>query len=229
MVRRGDSMKKVTPMTLSLMATEAIDLAEMPVNGSGQNGSGIHARQSIHLPKDRRFIAWDGEGARDERPHKPQHYVLFGCSTGERIIGRSLDTGELLAFIIRIGRKYPHAFHVGFAFDYDSNMIVKSLPPMKLRLLRKNGSVLWSNYRIEHVQAKWLQITQYGQNYKRNKNDRFTVRIADIFGFFQCSFVVACKSYIAEHELMSELAKIEEGKAERNNFTYKMIDYIKSY
>lgn len=219
-------MRNVAPRTLALMATEATDLAEMKPY---HNGSGMHARQSIHLPKDRRFIAWDGEGAKAEQPHKPQHYVLFGCSTGEKIIGRSLDTGELLAFIIRIGRKYPGAFHVGFAFDYDSNMIIKSLPPIQIEKLRNNGSVLWSNYRIEHVQSKWLQITRYGQNYKRDKNDRFTVRIADIFGFFQCSFVVACKSYIPDHPLMEQLAVIEEGKAERNNFTYDKIDYIAEY
>lgn len=208
----------------------AVDLTPGPIEFKPfHSGIGMHARQSIHLPKDRRFIAWDGEGAKVDEPHKPQNYVLFGCSTGENIKGRSLKTGELLRFLIYIGKKYPGAYHVGFAFDYDTNMIIKSLPPQKIRLLRKNGSVLFENYRIEHVQSKWLQVTQYGPKYKRNKNDRFTVRVADIFGFFQCSFVVACKSYIPDHPLMAELAKIEEGKAERNNFTYDMIDYIESY
>jgi len=209
----------------------AVDLTPEPVKLEPYHtGAGMHARQSTKLPKDRQFIAWDGEGAKSDRgPHKPQDYVLFGCSTGEKIIGKTLKTDELLRFIIRVGKKYPGAYHVGFAFDYDANMILKSLPPPKLRLLRKNGSVLISDFRVEHVLGKWLQITEYGKNYKRNKNDRFTVRIADIFGFFQCSFVVACKSYIPDHPLMAELSKIEEGKAERNNFTYDMIDYIESY
>src|SRR6266705_3128766 len=142
-------------------------------------------------------------------------------------------------FIIQIGRRYSDAYHVGFAFDYDSNMIVRMLPPAKIRLLRKNGSVLVGNFRIEHVQAKWLQVTQYGPKYKTNKNDKYTVRIADMFGFFQCSFVKALKSNIPDHPLLApdettvpfrtKLEQIEAGKTERNSFTYERIGYIESY
>lgn len=200
------------------------------VNGSGQDGSGRHARQSLIPPGEREFIFWDGEGAKDPgKAHKPQHYVLFGCSTMDRIIGPRLSTKECLEFIIKLGRANPNAFHVGFAFDYDSNMIIRMLSPAKIRLLRKNGSVLVANYRIEHVQAKWLQITQYGPRYKQNPKDKFTVRIADMFGFFQCSFVKALKANIADHPLMVELEKIEKGKAKRNEFTFAQIDYIESY
>jgi hypothetical protein len=212
-----------TKTTFSEMVTESVDLVAY------HNGSGMHARQSIHLPKDRQFIAWDGEGAKGNGSTRPQEYVLLGCSTGERLIGPSLRTEKLLAFIIQIGKKYPGAYHVGFAFDYDTNMILRNLSPNKLRILKNRGSVLISNYRVEHVSSKWLQITQYGQNYKKDKNDRFTIRIADIFGFFQCSFVAAVKSYIPDHPLMAELNKIEEGKAERKYFTYDKIDYIESY
>jgi len=130
---------------------------------------------------------------------------------------------------MEIGRKYPHAYHVGFAFDYDTNMIIRMLRPDKIERLRKTGSVLVGNFRIEHVQAKWLQLTQYGQNYKRNKNDKFTVRIADMFGFFQCSFVKALYANIPDHPLMAEIEKIEAGKEARKNFTYAQIDYITSY
>lgn len=208
----------------------ALDTAHF-INGSGQDGSGRHARQSLIPPKDRMFIAWDGEGAKDpDEPSKPQRYVLLGCSTKERIIGERLSTKECLAFIIQIGRKYPNAYHVGFAFDYDSNMIIRMLPPSKIRVLRDNGSVLVGNFRIEHVQSKWLQITQYGPKYRNgDKNDKFTVRIADLFGFFQCSFVKACKANLQGHPLMDELDKIEAGKEKRNSFTYEMIEYITAY
>lgn len=205
-----------------------VDVAEAPDFKPYHTGIGMHARQSTKTPLQRRFIAWDGEGAKSPGVRQ-QDYVLFGCSTGDRIKSKSLRTIEMLEFIIRIGKKYPTAFHIGFAFDYDTNMILRNLPPHKLRILRDKGSVLISNYRIEHVSSKWLQVTQYGPNHPENPNDKYTVRIADIFGFFQCSFVKACKSYIPDHPLMAQLSKIEEGKAERNNFTYDRIDYIESY
>src|SRR5439155_20900892 len=117
---------------------------------------------------------------------------------------------------------------------------LQMLTPAKIRLLRKNGSVLIGSFRIEHVQAKWLQITQYGPKYKDgDKNDKFTVRIADMFGFFQCSFVKALYANIPDHPLIApdettvpfrdKIGQIEAGKGERNNFTYAMIDYIESY
>lgn len=216
-------MRNVAPRTLTEMVAESISLTPY------HTGINMHARQSTLLPKDRQFIAWDGEGARAEGKRRPQEYVLLGCSTGERVIGKSLKTEELLRFIVHVAKKYPGAYHIGFAFDYDTNMILRNLSPNKLRILRDRGSVLIANYRVEHVSGKWLQITQYGQRFKQNPNDKFTVRIADIFGFFQCSFVAALKSYIPDHPLMAELSKIEEGKDERKYFTYDKIDYIESY
>lgn len=214
----------------SLELSAPIDTNDF-VNGSGQDGSGRHARASLIPPGERPFIFWDGEGAKDpEDSSKPQRYVLFGCSTMERIIGERLSTKECLAFLIQIGRKYPNAYHVGFAFDYDSNMIIRMLTPAKIRVLRANGSVLVGSFRIEHVQSKWLQVTQYGPKYKAgNKNDKFTVRIADMFGFFQCSFIKALYANIPDHPLMVEMPKIEAGKAKRNEFTYEQIDMITSY
>lgn len=180
--------------------------------------------------EDKPFIAWDGEGAQEaHNPNSPQRYVLLGCSTGERITGESLSTSACLAFIIAVGRRNPNATHIGFAFDYDTNMILRGLSARQLRILRDNGSVLVINYRIEHVPNKWLQITEYGPTYKTNKYDKFTVRIQDIFGFFQCSFLKAIKSYIPTHSLMAQLAVIESGKADRNTFTYEKIEYITQY
>lgn len=195
------------------------------------SGKKMHARQSTVPLKDRQFIAWDGEGAvSPEGRLRPQDYVLLGCSTGDRIIAPSLKTHECLQFIVDTAKKNPGAFHVGFAFDYDSNMILRSLSPQKFRVLREKGSVLLGRFRVEHVIGKWLQITEYGPEFKNgNKNDKFTVRIADIFGFFQCSFVKACKSYIPDDPHMRNLAQIEEGKAARNDFTYAKIEYITSY
>jgi len=200
-----------------------------PVNGSGHNGSRKHARQSLVPLKDRQFIVWDGEGTKGSNGRN-QNYSLFGCNTGDRIIFKNLNTKQCLKLIMKVGKENPHAFHVGFAFDYDSNMILRSLSVQKFKELRENGSILYNGYRIEHIPGKWLQVTEYGSTYRAGfPNDKFTVRIADIFGFFQCSFVQACESYIPDDPLMAQLAVIVAGKAKRNEFDFDEIQYIKEY
>lgn len=182
-------------------------------------------KRDVNMPPEQReFIAWDGEGAREG--HR-QNYVLFGCSKGEYIQAENLRTRGLLEFIIAVGKQYPGAWHVGFAFEYDANMILRSLSCEHLRRLRDNGSVRYLKYRIEHIPHKWLQITEYGPAYEINKRDRFTVRINDMFGFFQCSFVKALKEYIPTDPLMTQLAAVEAGKESRNDFTYAQIDSIR--
>jgi hypothetical protein len=188
--------------------------------------AGTHTREGKVLAIDRPFLFWDGEGVRNRMgDRKPTSYALLGHSGGARIISESLRTEECLRFIARQGRENPGHIHVGFAFDYDVNMILRDLSPMEFRRLRDKGFVHAYGFRIEHVPHKWFQVTEYGTE----KKDRITVRIQDIFGFFQQSFVKACKNYIPNHPLMAKLSQIEEGKDARNSFTFSMIDYIEEY
>lgn len=188
----------------------------------------IEWRKTVRVPiEERRFIAWDGEGAQDGNR---QNYVLFGASTGDSITSESgLSTIQIVRFLIAVGKANPSAWHVGFAFEYDTNMVIRSLTARQLRILRDKGAIRFSNFRVEHVPSKWLQVTEYGPAYPGDKRDKFTVRINDMFGFFQCSFVKALKSYLPNHPLMEDLDIIEAGKDERNNFTYARIEYIQKY
>ena len=81
------------------------------------------------LPLEQRpFIAWDGEGMNLAGKNKPQSFVLFGASTGDMITGEAhIHTFDLLDLIVKVGEENRGAFHVGFAFNYDANMIVRSL------------------------------------------------------------------------------------------------------
>ncbi|HET7414752.1 MAG TPA: DNA polymerase [Arthrobacter sp.] len=175
-------------------------------------------------PEDREFIAWDGEGARDGNR---QNYVLFGCSKGDYIQGEHLTTRRMLEFIISVGKAHPGAWHVGFAFEYDANMILRGLSCEHLIRLRDRGAVRYLKYRIEHIPHKWLQVTEYGPEWEFNKRDRCTVRISDVWGFFQSSFVKALRQYIPDDPLMIHIEAIEAGKEDRNNFTYERIDSIR--
>jgi hypothetical protein len=88
---------------------------------------------------------WDGEGLNLNGKNSPQCYVLFGCSTGEYITSEThLNTFEILDFILKIGQENPDAFHAGFAFGYDGNMIIGPTKDahMELNSPPESGSIL---------------------------------------------------------------------------------------
>jgi hypothetical protein len=182
----------------------------------------------------RRFIAWDGEGMNLNGDNKPQFYVLFGCSTGDVIKGRGLGTFEICDFILRIGAENPDAIHVGFAFTYDMNMIVKSLHPNNLKYLHENGycrlkTKEGQTYVLQMRRGKWFSVSKYGVSYdrKRNPHDKTTVRIFDIFGFFTCSFVKAVSEMLGPDAPGMDI--VREGKAQRQDFRYEGMEYVEKY
>lgn len=169
----------------------------------------------------RPFIGWDGEGYTDE--NDDHHYMLFGASTGACITGPSLSTTECLELILEVERENPDAYHVGFAFEYDINMILKDLPWRTLAILREYSHCRWADpqtnkrYRIEHVPHKWLRVSCNG----------VSATIYDTFGFFHCGYLPALKKYGIGSK--SKLDHIRAGKAERANFTFADIEAVKSY
>lgn len=172
--------------------------------------------------KMKQFIFWDGEGI-THSGNERQSYVLFGSSHTDPIIAKQLTTTQCLNAIMAAYEEFPNAYHVAFAFDYDVNMILTDLKPSQWERLAKYGTLRIGEFRVEHLPHKWFSVTRI-RNGKRQ-----TVRIADLFGFFQCSFVTALKSYIPNHPLMNSLDIVEAGKADRNKFTYDNIDEIKRY
>jgi hypothetical protein len=189
-------------------------------------GRPTNARQ-IPL-EERRFIAWDGEGINLDGPGKPQSYVLFGCSTGEKIVERqNISTFKLMDFALEIGEAQVGAIHVGFSFNYDANMIVRTLHEKTLEILHKTGAVSLRRpngvrYRIEYRPNKWFQITRFKEKYSRDHNPsaKTTVRIYDIWGFFTCSFIKAYETWV-ERPIPDEITK---GKAGRPSFTLEQLD-----
>lgn len=169
----------------------------------------------------KQFIVWDGEGTRNHNG-RAQNYSLLGYCDGYKndcIIAPSLSSEECLSFIIATGLAFPKAWHVSFAFDYDINMIVKDLTVKQLSILRDNGYVFYRGYRIEHIPHKWLRVTK----------DNVSVKIQDTWGFYQSSLLTALKTNIPDHPLMSRLAEIEAGKANRSVFEYEDIETIRAY
>jgi hypothetical protein len=181
--------------------------------------------------QERYFLFWDGEGVGGQvglnvlsASVESQKYVLFGCSSGAQITGPDLGTHDCLSLMFDVKHDHPRAIHVAFAFDYDVNMILKDLDPQHFYILAKTGQVRWQGYRIEHVPHKWLAISRPTKSGKREM-----IKIMDTFGFFQTSFIKACQSYIADHELMDRFDVIERGKKARSTFTYDDLPMINDY
>lgn len=196
-----------------------VEVSDVDSIGSYHKG---HASRPDHIaPERKRFIAWDGEGINLGGSGKPQSYVLFGNSTGAHIkqLGH-IHTFDLLDFIVEQGKANPDAYHVGFAFNYDANMIVRSLNAKSLQVLHEKGRVSLrrqgvGTYHIQFRRGKWFSVSRFAENYDRKKNPhaKTSVRIYDIFGFFGKSFI---KAY---SELVGPVpSAVTEGKARRNQF-----------
>lgn len=182
---------------------------------------------------NRPFIGWDGEGYSVwELNPEPRclldgewrhHYMLFGASTGEHITGESLSTTDCIELILHVESENKNAYHVGFAFEYDVNMILKDLPWRMLAILKDCGKCRWADprtnkrYRIEHVPHKWLRVSTGG----------VSATIYDGFGFFHCGYLAALKKYGVGDK--QKLVHIESGKAARAYFTYADIEMVRSY
>jgi len=195
---------------------------------------GRPSRTNAIPPARRKFIAWDGEGV-TKVPGKPQLYTLFGCSTGEYVEDPDgLKMFDILDFIIDVGIKHPDAYHVGFAFGYDSNMIVRGMMERNLRYLHEKGHcrlrhpITKQTYVIMFRKGKWFSVTRQDRDWDRKHNSqaKITVRIYDIFGFFTCSFVKAVQDMLGD---VPELGTVIEGKARRGDFDAESMEYVRHY
>jgi len=177
------------------------------------------------------FIAWDGEGVNLNGTGRPQDYVLFGSSVGHINNKDGLSAFDCLDHIIETGIANPHAIHVGFAFTYDANMIVRSLSPTSLARLHRNGYVRIKRssgevYTITFARGKYFRVSKYGANYdqKQNPHAKTTVQIFDIFSFFMSSFIKAYEEMVGP---VPEVIRV--GKAGRKTFAIEDFDEIEKY
>jgi hypothetical protein len=180
----------------------------------------------------RPFIFWDGEGysvwvgSADGAPERRHFYMLFGCShdLDNPLLGRDLGTVECLEYLLYIESSYPSAFHVGFAFDYDVNMILRDLPSRCLRHLADYGVVHWKRYRIAYIPGKRFTVSKGNP---RRGEVRVSATIYDLFGFFHSKYTTSLLKFgVAKEE---DIEAIIQGKEDRPNFTYLDMDYVYRY
>lgn len=198
--------------------------------GGHRHGKRGGARGQYVDPAKKPFIAWDMEGqnlmGKDKKGrNRPQDCVLFGCATSNGIVARKADhtgitTAELVEFIIDVGKANPTAFHIGYGFAYDMNMIIRSLSlPCKRKMnadgycsYRRNGRTFVLSWKPR----KYISITERLEGWSpKNHNKQITVTIYDVMPFFGSSFVDAVEGMVPKNELPEQWSTVREGKKHR--------------
>lgn len=134
-------------------------------------------------------------------------------SRGDSLVNPDgLGTAETLEFMLE--HAYKRAIHVGFVWSYDTNMILRDLPPEYIRRLWQRGAVSWRGYRIRYRDRREFTVRR-GARY---------IRVWDVFGFFQSNFVTAVQKW-----LDVPTAELERMKAARPSFTLAELPEIHDY
>lgn len=158
-------------------------------------------------PPSRPFVAIDGEGY-DTRAGKHVYYLL-GASDGTSIEAKrgGLKTRDVFTYLLDLQERHPRGILVAFSINYDMNMWLGDVPLSTLDGLRKHGAHLFFDrarpgwgWRVEWMPGKWVAIA-HGET-ERTKTGALklkagarSVRIYDVFGFFQQSFVGALREW----------------------------------
>ena len=171
---------------------------------------------------DRRVIvAWDGEGANLETGEHV--YNLLGNSRGDYILNHSgLSTLGVFEFFLT--NSNPRDINVIFGGSYDANMLLKDVPKDKLQVLWDTGQCYWENFKIIYAPRKKLTITRFYHKNRKLRQDTFI--LWDVLGYFQMSFVAACRKWLGDLPILDD---IEDMKHKRSSFDVKDIKSIIQY
>lgn len=154
--------------------------------------------------RTKQFIAWDGEGFnRDDGSHQ---YCLFGNSLGKHVTG-DLSWRQCFKLLFQAPN---NAHHVIFAGTYDVIMMFQH--DRKVAWLLKGHTIRVGSYRVRFLRGKFLHI--YNRDTKQSRT------LYDVFTFYACSFVKACRQYLGDSQLLDD---IERMKLARNTFTPDML------
>jgi hypothetical protein len=168
--------------------------------------------------KPAQFIAVDGEAVTLGFAHT---YVQLCASTGDYVENPAgLTSVQCFEFLLNLKRKYPRHTLVGFSFNYDVNMMLGDVPKVQLEDLwryRESTAVLGDTI----YELSWLPNKVF------TVRSDISVKVSDVFGFFQTSFLKALELWkIGDKE---ELELIEAGKASRSVFKLEDLTEMRRY
>lgn len=213
----------------------------LPVNkrskGHAKRSKG-HARTPFaQRDLKHRFIAWDGEGITEE--NGSHRYTLFANSLGEYIEGNDLSAERIFKLILTTASANPGSVHVIFGGSYDITMWLRDFDRDTIARIVRNESKQrvivetdTSRYAIDYRPRKHFKLARMaGENLFRKKGKKWElntdngVTIWEVFGFFQSSFVAACRSY----GIATDLDAMQAMKEKRSTFTASEAESIRDY
>lgn len=185
------------------------------------------------------FVAWDGEGK--TRKDDTHLYTLLMNNENKYIqSSKGLSTAECFDFLFT-GSDTPLPIHVMFGASYDVNMMLGDLGEDDLRRIagqewndhtdewdRANTddaptlcAIEGRNYNVRYRHRKLLNLTRYDDGGKKN------VRLYDVQGFFQSSFVDALADWnVGTPE---EITLVDKMKKKRSTFARETQEDIRFY
>ena len=197
-------------------------------------------------PQMPRFVSIDGEAHR-EAPYNSVYSFLRASGYPPLIRRQGLGTKEIFEYLYTIA---PGTVIVGFVLNYDWENWLKDIPDDGYKYLTgdveiqpgenstweivtktskktgetkiQNNTIKWEGYTISYFPKKILTLEKEGYNGKP-----WIRKVLDVWGYCQSSFVNACIAWqVATPE---EMAEIEEGKGNRDVFSWTDLPYITKY
>lgn len=180
------------------------------------------------------FIAVDGEGRNLAGIGSEHLYTLLASSAGNWVDNptRGLNTSRCLEFLLDLKIKHSSAVFVGFAINYDVNMMLGNLPHSLITELWQKGRCYWYDhgtdreYTLQYIPSKWFDVTWFEKSDGTSRTVAH-IRLWDVWGFFQSSFVKALREWLPESEQL--ITSIEEMKEQRGEFSLAMHADICAY
>lgn len=217
----------------------------------GDDGWKARARGGRNKPLNERgvFVAWDGEGVDTDNSvngTREHIYTLLACRNMEgqgAVLGdgtRRLSSMELLQFICLQAKQHgKRAIHVSFSFAYDVIHILRDFLPEQVKRAMADSQTTFGKHGpffVKYHPKRLLHIIMVrdedAPTYTDDKGVRHfdtavSVRIWDCFGFFQKGLAPALEDWnVVTSE---ELAIVERGKADRDQFAAWSLDDIVAY
>ncbi len=153
---------------------------------------------------------WSGQAVVNDH-----RFVLLSTSTGSHVrdLG-GLSTMECLSLLIQDAQRNVGSFFVAYSAVYDFECILRDLPRAELHKLWEGKRAFWRGFVIEYMPRHhlWVQDTDARRTHSY---EPVSVRVYDVIGFFQQSFLKTLGEWYPE---CPDLDLIERGKAARGHF-----------
>jgi hypothetical protein len=170
-----------------------------------------------------------------ETPPLPgaSNYKYLDCKDGSNN-GR-LDSYSILKWIADLPPRYAYT---AFYFSYDVEMWLRDLTWKERETLRDKGQIHWRGFFIKWIPGKQFRIIRDrvadsarehnpGKDKEHIRNrERYWVKIWDMYGYFQMSFMRALREW--KLGTPEELDLIQRGKDKRSDFS-SVDDEVREY